>query len=99
MDEDIFDRICSYITVLKNEYGNNFHFLICGDMNARIADRDYFVPLDFSTHTDTLPDDYTCDINLPRATQDRGFNANGTCLLDFYKRSGFRIVNGSWWGL
>ena len=38
--------------------------------------------------------DYTCDINLPRATQDSGFNANGTRLLDFCKRSGFRIVNG-----
>ena len=31
------------------------HFLICGDLNARIADRDDFVPLDFSTHMDTLP--------------------------------------------
>ena len=72
------------------------HVLICGDMNVRIADRDDFVPLDFSTHMDTLPDDYTCDINLPRATQDSGFNANGTytCLLDFCKRSGFRIING-----
>ena len=33
MDEDIFDRICSYVTFLKNEYGNDSH-LICGDMNA-----------------------------------------------------------------
>ena len=94
MDEDIFDRICSYTTVLKNEYGNDSQFLICGDINVRIADRDDFVHLDFSTHMDTLPDDYTCDINLPRATQDSGFNANCSCLLDFCKRSGFRIVNG-----
>ena len=56
MDEDIFDRICRYTTVLKNEYGNDSHFLICGDMNARIADRDDFVPLDFSTHLCN----YTC---------------------------------------
>ena len=90
MDEDIFDRICSYITVLKNECRNDSHFLICGGMNARIADRDDFVPLDFST----LSDGYSCEINLPRATQDSDFNANGTRLLDFCKRSGFRIVNG-----
>ena len=63
-------------------------------MNARIADRDDFVPLDISTHMDTLPDDYVCDINLLRSTQDSGFNANGNLLLDFCKRSGFRIVNG-----
>ena len=94
MDEDIFDRICSYVTFLKNEYGHDSHFLICDDMNARTADRDDFVPLDVSTHMDVFPDDYTCDISLPRATQDRGINANGTLLLDFCKRSGFRIVNG-----
>ena len=63
------------------------------DMNARIADRDDFVLLDVSTHIDVFPDDYTCDISLPCATQDRGINANGTLLLDFCKRSGFRIVN------
>ena len=94
IDEDMFDRVCNYVTFIKNEYGNESHFLICGDMNARIADRDDFVPLDISTHMDTLPDDYVCDINLPRSTQDSGFNANGNLLLDFCKRSGFRIVNG-----
>ena len=93
MDENIFDRICSYTTVLKNEYRNDTHFLICGGMNARIAHRDDFVPLDFSTHMGTLPNGYSCEINLPRAKQDSGFNANGTRLLDFCKRSGFRIVN------
>ena len=94
IDEDIFDRMCSYVACLKNKFGSNSHFLICGDMNARTADRDDFVLLDNSTHIDALPDEYTCDINLPRTTQDRGFNANGTQLLDFCKRSGLRIVNG-----
>ena len=70
MDEDIFDIICSYVTSLKNQYGNDSHFLICDDMNARRADRDYFVPFDISTHMDVLPDDYTCDVNFPRATSD-----------------------------
>ena len=27
MDEDVFDRICSYVTFLRNEYGNDSHFL------------------------------------------------------------------------
>ena len=54
VDEDIFDIICSYVTSLKNEYGNDSHFLICDDMNARRADRDYFVPFDISTHMDVL---------------------------------------------
>ena len=94
IDEDMFDRVCNYVTFIKNEYGNESHFLICGDMNARIADRDDFVPLDISTHMVTLPDDYVCDINFPRSTQDSGFNGNGNLLLDFCKRSGFRIVNG-----
>ena len=26
MDEDVFDRLCSYVTFLKNEYGNDSHF-------------------------------------------------------------------------
>ena len=51
------------------------------------------MPLDV-THMDVFPDDYTCDGSLPRANQDRGLNSNGTLLLDFCKRSGFRIVNG-----
>ena len=94
MDEDIFNIICSYVTSLKNEYGNDSHILICDDMNARKANRDYFVPFDISTHMDVLLDDYTCDINFPCATQDFGFNANGLIVFNFYKRSGFRIVNG-----
>ena len=82
------------MALIKNEYGHGSHFLICGDMNARIADKDDFVPLDISTHIDILPDNYICDNYMPRATQDKGFNANGAALLDFCKRTGFRIVNG-----
>ena len=63
-------------------------------MNARTADKDDFVPLDFSTHMDVFPDDYTCDVSLPRANQDRCLNANGTLLLDSCKLSGLRIING-----
>ena len=63
-------------------------------MNARIADRDDFVPMDISTHIDTLPEDYISDNCLPRVTQDKGYNSNGTALLDFCKRTGLRIVNG-----
>ena len=40
------------------------------------------------------PDDYNCDISLARATQGRGFKANGTLLFEVCKRSGFPIVNG-----
>lgn len=94
VDEDIFDRMCSYIYSVKNEAKNKCYFLICGDMNARIADRNDFVSQDFPTHIDTLPDDYICDINLPRATQDKGFNANGSLLLDFCRKTGLRVVNG-----
>ena len=43
--------------------------MICYDMNARISDKDDFVPLYISTHIDALPEDYVCDINLTRATQ------------------------------
>ena len=80
-----------YYTFIKNEYGNESHFLICGDMNARIADRGDFVPLDISTHMDIRPDDYVCDINLPRSTQDSGFNANGNLLLDFSNDQDFAL--------
>ena len=53
------------------------------------------MPLDVSTHMDVLPDDYNCDISLPTATQGRGFKTKGTLLLEFCKRSGFPIVNGT----
>ena len=68
-------------------------FLICGDMNARIADRDDFVPFDISTHMDVIPNDNTYDIRFPRVTKDRAFNAYSSLLLNFCKQSEFRIVN------
>ena len=41
-------------------------------MNARIADRDDFVPMDISTHIDTLPEDYVSDKCLPRVRKIEG---------------------------
>ena len=57
MDEDIFDRICSNVSLLNDEYENDSYFQIGGDMNARTADMDDLVPLDISTHMNVLPDD------------------------------------------
>lgn len=94
VDEDLFDRICNYVTSTKSNSENKCYFMICGDMNARIADKDDFVPLDISTHMDALPEDYICDANLPRATQDKVGNANGSLLLEFCRKTGFRVVNG-----
>ena len=56
-------------------------------MNARISNKDDFVTLDISTHIDALPEDYVCDINLTRATQDKICNANGSLLLDLCRKN------------
>ena len=89
VDEELFDRICNYVNSLKNATEKKRYFMICGDMNARISDKDDFVPLDISTHIDALPEDYVCDTNLTRATQDKICNANGSLLLDLCRKLDF----------
>ena len=37
---------------------------------------------------------FTCDVELPRKSQDNTINANGHLLLDFLKQSGLRVTNG-----
>lgn len=52
-DEDIFYRTCNYVTLVKHELGDQCHFFICADMNAKIGNRDDFVQLDMPTYIDT----------------------------------------------
>lgn len=94
VDEDIFDRMCNFMVKVNNESENKCYFMICGDMNARISDRNDFVVDDTFVHIDTLPDDYVRDNELPRITQDKGFNSNGRSLLEFCRSTGLRVVNG-----
>ena len=59
-------------------------FIICGDMNARVADMNDFVSNDASRHAYALPDDYVTDKLLLRSSKDKKLNSNCTCLIEYY---------------
>ena len=62
-------------------------------MNARIKDLPDMVLDDNYAHL-PLPDDYSMDEFIPRASQDKNMNSNGTLLLEFCKQTKMRILNG-----
>ena len=93
-EDNIFDRISSYMVHLQSLSDKTCKFIICGDMNARVADMNDFVSNDASRHVYALPDDYVTDKLLPRSSKDTKLNSNGTCLIDFCRQTGKRIANG-----
>ncbi len=65
-----------------------------GDLNSRCGSLPDYVSMDQAEHVCTLPDDYVCDNELPRTSQDNGINSNGRSLIELCKASGLRIANG-----
>ena len=93
-EESIFDRISSYMVHLQSVSDKPCRFIICGDMNARVANMNDFVADDASRHIYALPDDYIVDNSVPRSSKDSKSNSNGNLLIDFCRQTGLRIANG-----
>ena len=94
IEENLFDRLSTYMVHLQSLTDKTCKFIICGDLNARTADMKDFVSDDTSRHVYALPEDYVVDNNLFRISQDTATNANCLCLIDFCKQSGLRIAKG-----
>ena len=62
-------------------------------MNARTKKLPDMVLDDNFIHL-PLPDDYIADEYIPRSSQDKNLNSNGTLLLDFCKQTNLPILNG-----
>ena len=73
---------------------NRCQFLVCGDFNARTSDFPDYAQDDNADHIHVLPDDYSTDTPLKLVSEDRGSNRYGSELLDFYKQTRLRILNG-----
>ena len=93
-EESIFDRILSYMVHLQSVSDKPCRFIICGDMNASVANMNDFVADDASRHMYALPDDYIVDNSVPRSSKDSKSNSNGNLLIDFCRQTGLRIANG-----
>ncbi|MES9880123.1 MAG: reverse transcriptase family protein, partial [Sedimenticola sp.] len=91
---NIFNDILDDISNIQNTTNNECHLMLLGDLNSRCGSLLDYVPLDRADHVDALPDDYTCDTELPRMSQDSVINSNGRLLIDLCRASGLRIVNG-----
>ena len=94
IEDNLFDRLSTYMVHLQSLTDKTCKFIICGDLNARTSDMKDFVSDDTSRHVYALPEDYVVDNNLFRISQDTATNAHGLCLIDFCKQSGLRIANG-----
>ena len=93
-EDNIFDRISSYMVHLQSLSDKPRKFIICGDMNARVADTNDFVSGDASRHVYTLPKDNVAYNWLPRSSKETKLNSNGNLLIDFCRQTGLRIANG-----
>lgn len=77
------------------------NILVIGDLNARIADKLDFIESENDindTLHNLLPDEYICDFNITRNSQDKMFNNQGQQLLDLCIASQLRILNGRYIG-
>lgn len=93
VETSVFDRIANDMASFQSLHNCDCSFIVCGDMNARTKDLPDMVVDDNILHL-PLPDDYTIDEYMPRSSQDKTTNSNGTQLLDFCKQTNLRIVNG-----
>ena len=76
-----------------NYYSNHGKVLICGDFNCRVVLKPDYIVCD--RNTSNIDDtDYTPDIHLPRVSEDKTSNGQGTKLLDLCKATKLRIANG-----
>ena len=91
---DIFDRITDQLVKYQNDTQNECSFMICRDLKARTGTLPDFVNDDSSDHIPALPNDYSIELPVERASEDKAFNRYGSQLLDFCKHTGLRILNG-----
>lgn len=82
---NVYDEILQNIIHIQNTTENACNFLLLGDLNSRIGQECDYVTYDSDTHVNILPDDYVCDQEIPRKSQDNIVNYNGHLLLDFFK--------------
>ena len=93
---NVFDEILLNITHIKHVTENAFNFLVMGDFNSRIGQEcDYFTN-DSNLHVNVLPDNYVCDQEFPRTSQDAIVKSNGYLLLDFLNSPGFALQTGEY---
>ena len=95
VETSVFDRVSNDIAYFQsNNNESDCSFIICGDMNARTKDLPDMVLDDNFVHL-PLPDDYILDdFIMPRASEDKKSNQNGTLLFEFCKQTNMRILNG-----
>ena len=67
--------------------------VVCGDFNCRVGLKPDYTVCDRNTvnidNTDYIP-----DTPLPRVSEDKASNGQGTKLLDLCKATKLRIING-----
>ena len=95
IETQTFDRLVSFITSMSGT-NKNENSILYGDMNSHTSDNPDYVQDDSSVHINVLPDEYSPDIQINRPSHDKGcLNDNGIMLLDLWKQTGLRILNGS----
>lgn len=81
-DQSIFDYITNDVTTFKAQH-SNISFLVTGDFNSQVSNMNDYVINEFLHNLDMMPVDYSMDIPMPRASQDKVVNDNGRLLIDF----------------
>ena len=64
IEDNLFDRLSTYMVHLQSLTDKFCKFIICGDLNAKTSDMKDFVSDDTSRHVYALPEDYVVDNNL-----------------------------------
>ena len=86
---DLFELLQDDIN-FYSEYGT---VSVVGDLNCRVGVKKDYIVLDEQV-IDIDDNDYVPDIPLPRVSEDKSSNNQGTKLLDLCKATGLRIANG-----
>ena len=79
---------------ISAETNNNYHLLICGDLNSRTGIEPDYVVYDKPDNIPVLPEDYVSDSAFDRFSHDHFLNTNDRKLLDFCKLNSLRNCNG-----
>ncbi len=87
--KDSFKNIENIINELRGEG----EVILCGDFNARIADKPAMLKHDTNEFI-PLPDDYSPDEYRPRNSQDLGINPYGSYFNDVILNNQLTILNG-----
>lgn len=84
IDNNIFDRLTTFITEIDAKCQSNCYILLAGDFNSRTSDSpDYVVDDTNNPNLDFLPDDYIADVEIKRYTQDKGRINNNYSTIGF----------------